>query len=74
MENQLDNELPATPEELVISLHDLVGISSPQTLKIRGFIKHRPVVVLIDSGSTYNFIHQRVAETMHCFVRSVSNF
>eukprot|EP00253_Pinus_taeda_P023739 PITA_23739 len=50
------------------------GISSPQTLKIRGFIKHRPVVVLIDSGSTHNFIHQKVAETVHCFVRAVSNF
>eukprot|EP00253_Pinus_taeda_P026079 PITA_26079 len=50
------------------------GISSPQTLKIRGFIKHRPVVVLIDSGSTHNFIHKKVAETVHCFVRAVSNF
>eukprot|EP00253_Pinus_taeda_P029980 PITA_29980 len=50
------------------------GISSPQTLKIRGLIKHHPVVVLIDSGSTHNFIHQKVAETVHCFVRAVSNF
>eukprot|EP00253_Pinus_taeda_P007083 PITA_07083 len=49
-------------------------ISSPQMLKIRGFIKHRPVVVLIDSGSTHNFIHQKVAEMVHCFVREISNF
>ena len=55
-------------------MHALAGISSPQTLKIRGFIKHRPVVVLIDSGSTHNFIHQKVAEAVHCFVRAVSNF
>eukprot|EP00253_Pinus_taeda_P017771 PITA_17771 len=50
------------------------GFLPPQTLKIRGFIKHRPVVVLIDSGSTHNFIHQKVAEIVHCFVRAVSNF
>lgn len=44
-----DNQKDNVPDEPVISLHALVGISSPQTLKIRGFIKHHPVVVLIDS-------------------------
>ena len=52
----------------------MAWISSPQILKIIGFIKHRPVVVLIDSGRTHNFIHQKVAEAVHCFVRVVSNF
>eukprot|EP00253_Pinus_taeda_P019281 PITA_19281 len=69
-ENQQDN----VSDEPVISLHALAGISSPQTLKIRGFIKHQPVVVLIDSGSIHNFIHQKVAEMVHCFVRAISNF
>jgi len=73
-DNQPDNELPATPEEPVISLHALVGISSPQTLKIKGFIKHHPIVVLIDNGGTHNFIHQRIAKAVHCFVREISNF
>eukprot|EP00253_Pinus_taeda_P028551 PITA_28551 len=69
-----DNQKDNVPDEPVISLHALVGISSPQTLKIRGFIKHRPVVFLIDSGSTHNFIHQKVTEAVHCSVRAVSNF
>eukprot|EP00253_Pinus_taeda_P025087 PITA_25087 len=69
-----DNQKDNVPDEPVISLHVLAGISSPQTLKIRGFIKHRPVVVLIASGSTHNFIHQKVAEAVHCFVRAISNF
>ena len=73
-DNQQDNELPATPEELVLSLNALAGISSHQSLKIKGFIKHRTLVFLIDSGSTHNFIHQRVAEVVHCFVRAISNF
>eukprot|EP00253_Pinus_taeda_P016461 PITA_16461 len=71
---QDDNQQDNVSNEPVISLHALAGISSPQTLKIRGFIKHRPVVVLIDSGSTHNSIHQKVAETVHCLVRAVSNF
>eukprot|EP00253_Pinus_taeda_P011630 PITA_11630 len=69
-----DNQKDNVSDEPVISLHALAGISSPQTLKIRGFIEHRPVVVLIDSGSTHNFIHQKFAEAVHCFVRAVSNF
>jgi hypothetical protein len=32
------------------------------------------VVVLIDSGSTHNFIHRRIVEEVNCFVRPVSNF
>eukprot|EP00253_Pinus_taeda_P036412 PITA_36412 len=73
-EEEEDNQQNNVPEEPIILLHALAGISSPQTLKIRGFIKHCPVVVLVDSGSTHNFIHQRVVEVVHCFVRAVSNF
>eukprot|EP00253_Pinus_taeda_P006137 PITA_06137 len=73
-DHQPNNALPTTPDEPVILIHALAGISSAQTLKIRGFIKHRPVVVLIDSGSMHNFIHQRVAEVVHSFVRAVPNF
>eukprot|EP00253_Pinus_taeda_P036388 PITA_36388 len=69
-----DNQKDNVPDEPIISLHAMAGISSPQTLKIRGFIKHRPVVVLIDSGSTHNFIHKKFAEAVHCFVQEVSSF
>eukprot|EP00253_Pinus_taeda_P031725 PITA_31725 len=69
-----DKQKDNVPDEPVISLHAVTGISSPQTLKIRGFIKHHPVLVLIDNGSTHNFIHQKVVEAVHYFVRAVSNF
>jgi hypothetical protein len=62
------------PTKLVISLHALLGISVPQTLNIKGYVKHRSVVVLIDCVSTHNFIHHRLAEDLHCFVHTVSNF
>jgi hypothetical protein len=47
-------------EETHISLHALSGFSTPQTLKLIGYIKHHKIIVLIDSGSTHNFIHKRV--------------
>jgi hypothetical protein len=48
-------------EELTptISCNALAGISTPQTLKIEGYIKKKKVIVLIDSGSTRNFIHYK---------------
>jgi hypothetical protein len=65
---------PVEPKEPIILLHALSNISSPQTLKLKGYIKHRQVVVLIDSGSTHNFIHRRIIDEIHCFVFHVSNF
>ena len=44
-----------------ISCHGLPGINTPQTLKIEEYIKKKKVIVLIDSGSTHNFIHYKLA-------------
>jgi hypothetical protein len=52
----------------------LSGISTPQTLKIKGYIKNKKVIVLIDSGSTHNFIHYKLAKDLNCFVYPVSEF
>jgi hypothetical protein len=57
-------------EELTptISCNALARISTPQTLKIEGFIKKKKVIVLIDSGSTHNFIHYKLAKALNFFV------
>jgi hypothetical protein len=53
-------QYPTSPPEVdpLISLHALTGFSAPQTLKIIGYIKHRKVIILVDSGRTHNFIHR----------------
>jgi hypothetical protein len=48
--------------ESLISLDALIGFSTPQTLKLIGYIKHWKVIILIDSGNTHNFIHRRIAQ------------
>jgi hypothetical protein len=55
---------PSDPPEVesVISLNALTGFSSPQTLKLIGYIKHSKVIILVDSGSTHNFIHRCIAQ------------
>ena len=53
---------------LTISYNALAGIITPQTLKIEGHIKKKKVIVLIDSSSTHNFIHCKVAKELNCFL------
>jgi hypothetical protein len=50
--SQDENVEAISSEELTptISCNALTGISTPQTLKIEGYIKKKKVIVLIDSG------------------------
>jgi hypothetical protein len=74
--SQYENVEAISSEELTptISCNPLVGISTPQTLKIEGYIKKKKVTVLIDSGSTHNFIHYKLAKALNCFVYLAPEF
>ncbi|KAB1203118.1 Retrotransposon-derived protein PEG10 [Morella rubra] len=51
--------------ELEISLHVLTGWSTPRTMGVKAQIGHYDFVVLIDSGSTHNFISAKAADMLH---------
>ena len=57
-----------------IYIHALVGLSSPETLKIVGYIKKKMVIFIMDSSRTHNFIDKILAESLNCFVYPVANF
>jgi hypothetical protein len=61
---------PSDPPEVepVISLNSLTGFSTPQTLKLIGYIKHQKVIILIDSGSTHNFIHRCISQETNFYI------
>jgi hypothetical protein len=67
---------PSDPPEVepVISLNSLTSFSAPQTLKLIGYIKHRKVIILVDSGSTHNCIHHCIAQETNCDICAVNNF
>ena len=52
----------------IISFHALLGFSAPKTLKAVGFLKKHKVTVLIDLGSTHNFINKKLATLLNCFI------
>jgi hypothetical protein len=60
--------------ELVISLNSLTDVPAPQTLKLIGYIKHTKVIILVDSGSTHNFIHLCISQETNCYIRAINNF
>ena len=43
-------------EEPAISLHAITGIQGPRTMRLRGIVGCCRIVLLVDSGSTHNFI------------------
>jgi len=53
---------------LTIYCNALARITTPQTIKIEGHIKKKKVIVLIDSRSTHNFIHCKIAKELNCFL------
>jgi hypothetical protein len=67
---------PSDPFEVepVISLNALTGFSAAQTLKLIGYIKHRKVIILVDSGSTHTFIHLHIAQETNFYIYAVNNF
>ncbi|KAF7154148.1 hypothetical protein RHSIM_Rhsim01G0093400 [Rhododendron simsii] len=49
-------------DEMLISIHALAESNSFRTMRVVGTIKGKEVVILIDSGTTHNFIDLRVAK------------
>lgn len=56
--NDLEDEAP-TPE---IKLNALTGWDSPTTIGLHTSIKHKSLLALVDSGSTHNFINEKIAQ------------
>lgn len=50
-----DEEIPE------ISLHAIAGTQAPQTMRVHGWIVRQPIQILVDSGSTHNFLNSQVA-------------
>ena len=48
----------------VISLHALSGVTILQAMRMSGLIRGRLVHILIDSGSTHNFVNSKFARKL----------
>lgn len=47
-----------------LSLNSAVGISSPGTIKLKGKWSQREVIILVNCGTTHNFIAQQLVDSL----------
>ncbi|KAL0439602.1 UNVERIFIED_CONTAM: Retrovirus-related Pol polyprotein from transposon.6 [Sesamum latifolium] len=53
-------------EEVTVSIHAMKGNVSCKTLRINGLVGDKEILILIDCGSTYCFLDEKIAETLGC--------
>lgn len=57
-------DLLPEPPPAQLSLHALSGHSAPENLRLKGAINELHISILIDGGSTHNFLHHRVVTVL----------
>ena len=61
-------------EAITHTVHALAGYTNPQTMKIRGTLKHKPVTMLIDTCSTNNFMDRKVVARLAYHIEGCDRF
>lgn len=72
-----DSDVPASPTEEIlteVSFNSVVGISNPKTMKLKGIIGNKEVVVMVDPGATHNFIFLGVAAEAGVHIEKSTGF
>ncbi|RWV82360.1 hypothetical protein GW17_00056145 [Ensete ventricosum] len=62
------------PKLAIDIIHALASYVNPQMMKIEGFLKHQLVTILIDIGSTNNFVDSKVAARLTLQIKDCSRF
>lgn len=57
-----------------MSMHAVTGEPAYETLKITGYVGNRPILILVDSGSSHNFLDAKLAKDLKCDTTKVSGF
>ncbi|KAL8115464.1 hypothetical protein AgCh_022091 [Apium graveolens] len=70
-ENNAENDGLDMPQ---ISLNTIMGCSSARTLRLKATVNNHAVIVLVDSGSTHNFIDARMAAKLQLTVMPTESF
>ena len=62
------------PQPTEVTVHALAGYSNPQTMKVGGLLKQQLITVLIDTGSSNNFLNSKVTIQMALPIENCNRF
>ncbi|KAA0046241.1 Ty3/gypsy retrotransposon protein [Cucumis melo var. makuwa] len=68
---QVEEEHKAFAE---LSLNSVVGLNDPGTLKVRGKLQGREVIILIDCGATHNFISEKLVRSLQLSIKETAHY
>ena len=57
-----------------ITMHALAGYTNSQTMKVGGLLKQQPIIILINTESTNNFMNSMVSIRMTLPIKNCSRF
>ena len=69
-DNQFDDKATEEPalielkDAMELSLNSVVGLTTPGTMKIKGTIGSKEVIILVDSGATHNFLSLELVQQL----------
>ena len=65
--DEILDSLAAEDGELMhISVHALAGTEQPKTLRLKAQLKNQHMLILLDSGSSHNFLDKSLAAKLQC--------
>lgn len=70
----MKNRTTTVGDLVELDLKSVIGFSTPGTMKVRGLMGEREVVVLIDCGATHNFIAQKLVDDLELPVTVTSSY
>ncbi|CAA0819826.1 Unknown protein, partial [Striga hermonthica] len=69
-----EDEIEAFREEPEISMHAMAGIRGPRTMRLPAWVKDRRVMVLVDNGSSHNFINADLSQKLRLPTTKIEPF
>ncbi|KAM0053973.1 putative nucleotidyltransferase, Ribonuclease H [Helianthus debilis subsp. tardiflorus] len=70
-ESMLTDDKKNEETEAQISVYAMTGVTSFSTMRVVGTIGTRQIHILIDSGSTHNFVNANLASKIQCHTKEV---
>ncbi|OIT05665.1 hypothetical protein A4A49_61683, partial [Nicotiana attenuata] len=61
-------------EEYIVSMHAMTGLMDYRTMKLTGSVGAKAVHILIDTGSTHNFLDLNTAKRLGCALQAMPSF